>query len=366
MNTKNIQTFGISCGKVSECHAIIHADVLDGSFEKQLANVMAHKQTLLESDEGRGAVPVFMRFFVSDAANQASALRAAVGDEKCAVSIVEQPPLDGTKVALWLWLQTGVEVAGNSEFSVVRGGEYDQCFLASCKDSTGVTTSKAQMNHIFSDYGRMLAQEGMSVKDNSVRTWIYVQNIDVNYNGIVRARNEYFSRNGLTADTHFIASTGIQGRGENYNDYVSMDAYALKGIPEDKVQYLYAKEYLNPTYEYGVSFERGTCVHLSDRRYVFISGTASIDNKGEVLYIGNVRKQVERACVNVEALLAEAKCGFADVAQMIVYLRDPSDYDAVKAMYDEKFPNVPKVIVLAPVCRPTWLIEMECIAVKKN
>ena len=51
---------------------------------------------------------------------------------------------------------------------------------------------------------------------------------------------------------------------------------------------------------------------------------------------------------------------------MIVYLRDPSDYDAVKAMYDEKFPNVPKVIVLAPVCRPTWLIEMECIAVKKN
>ncbi|MBQ1836866.1 MAG: hypothetical protein II129_07480, partial [Paludibacteraceae bacterium] len=222
MNTKNIQTFGISCGKVSECHAIIHADILDGSFEKQLANVMAHKQTLLESDEGRGAVPVFMRFFVSDAANQASALRTAIGDEKCAVSIVEQPPLDGTKVALWLWLQTGVEVAGNSEFSVVRGGEYDQCFLASCKDSTGVTTSKAQMNHIFSDYGRMLAQEGMSVKDNCVRTWIYVQNIDVNYNGIVRARNEYFSRNGLTADTHFIASTGIQGRGENYNDYVSM------------------------------------------------------------------------------------------------------------------------------------------------
>ena len=104
MNTKNIQTFAISCGKVSECHAIIHADVLDGSFEKQLANVMAHKQTLLESDEGRGAVPVFMRFFVSDAANQASALRAAIGDEKCAVSIVEQPPLDGTKVALWLWL----------------------------------------------------------------------------------------------------------------------------------------------------------------------------------------------------------------------------------------------------------------------
>jgi hypothetical protein len=34
-------------------------------------------------------------------------------------------------------------------------------------------------------------------------------------------------------------------------------------------------------------------------------------------------------------------------------------------MFDEKFPNMPYVITLAPVCRPTWLIEMECMAVKK-
>ena len=51
---------------------------------------------------------------------------------------------------------------------------------------------------------------------------------------------------------------------------------------------------------------------------------------------------------------------------MIVYLRDPSDYEVVSAMYEEKFPNIPKVMVLAPVCRPSWLIEMECIAVRKN
>jgi hypothetical protein len=34
-------------------------------------------------------------------------------------------------------------------------------------------------------------------------------------------------------------------------------------------------------------------------------------------------------------------------------------------MFEEKFHNIPTVITLAPVCRPTWLIEMECIAVKK-
>ena len=45
-------------------------------------------------------------------------------------------------------------------------------------------------------------------------------------------------------------------------------------------------------------------------------------------------------------------------------LRDPADYPVVKAMYDERFPHTPKVITLAPVCRPGWLIEMECMGVK--
>ena len=39
---------------------------------------------------------------------------------------------------------------------------------------------------------------------------------------------------------------------------------------------------------------------------------------------------------------------------------------AVKSLFDERFPNIPTVITLAPVCRPTWLVEMECIAVKES
>ena len=33
-------------------------------------------------------------------------------------------------------------------------------------------------------------------------------------------------------------------------------------------------------------------------------------------------------------------------------------------MYDERFPDTPRVFVYAPVCRPGWLIEMECMGVK--
>ena len=67
---------------------------------------------------------------------------------------------------------------------------------------------------------------------------------------------------------------------------------------------------------------------------------------------------------NVEALLNEAECGFEDVGHMIVYLRDTADYAVVNKMFEERFPGVPKVIVHAPVCRPGWLIEMECMATK--
>ena len=51
---------------------------------------------------------------------------------------------------------------------------------------------------------------------------------------------------------------------------------------------------------------------------------------------------------------------------MIVYLRDVADYAIVSRMYDERFPNHPRIIVHAPVCRAGWLIEMECMAVQKQ
>lgn len=68
---------------------------------------------------------------------------------------------------------------------------------------------------------------------------------------------------------------------------------------------------------------------------------------------------------NVEALLFEADCNFDQVAHMLVYLRDMADYQVVKSMFDDRFPKTPKVFLQAPVCRPAWLIEMECMAVKE-
>jgi enamine deaminase RidA (YjgF/YER057c/UK114 family) len=228
------------------------------------------------------------------------------------------------------------------------------------------STAWMQMTDLFERYAEKLQAEGCQLENHCLRTWIFVQNIDVNYGGVVKARNEVFHDHHLTPQTHFIASTGICGRHADPKVCVMMDTYAVKGIRPEQVQYLYAPTHLNPTYEYGVSFERGTCVKYGDRRQVFISGTASINNRGEVVYPGDIRRQTERMWENVEALLAEAECDFSHVGQMTVYLRDLGDYAVVKRMFDERFPHTPKVILLAPVCRPGWLIEMECMAVKSE
>ena len=73
-----------------------------------------------------GAKPVFKRYFLSDSATQTDALFAiAEKQSECAVSVVEQPPLNGTKVALWAYLQTDVEIesAGNGMF-VAKHGDF--------------------------------------------------------------------------------------------------------------------------------------------------------------------------------------------------------------------------------------------------
>ena len=196
-----------------------------------------------------------------------------------------------------------------------------------------------------------------------MRTWFFVKDVDTQYKGLVVARKELFEQMGMTPDTHYIASTGIGGTPTIQASLVQMGCYTLlKENGKVEMKYLYAPTHLNKTYEYGVTFERGTTIGLTERRTTYISGTASINNRGEVVHVGDVVAQTHRMWENVEALLKEADMSMDDVMHMVVYLRDPADYEVVNRLYEQRFPKVPRVISLAPVCRPGWLIEMEVVA----
>jgi len=347
--------------EVREYHVMVHAASGRLTYAAQLEAVLNAYNQLIEGPL-KGARAVFKRYFLSDAANQADDIIVADVTD-CAKSIIQQAPLDGTKIALWCYLMTDVQTGlTKSGLYEARHGQFRHLWNGSAHNMAA--NSEYQTRLLFNEYNMQLLQEECTLEANCIRTWFFVNDVDLNYGGVVRARNQFFFTQGLTVHTHFIASTGIGGRQQDPNVLSQMDNYAIAGIKKEQIHYLYAPTHLNRTSDYGVSFERGTYIDYADRRQVFISGTASINNKGEVMYPKDIIKQTHRMWENVEALLAEAECTYEDVGEMVVYLRDTADYELVHELYEERFHGKPYVIVHAPVCRPGWLIEMECMAVR--
>ena len=348
--------------KVKEYHVMIHVEGRAETFQQQLQRLQQAEQQVRSGALLSSAQVVFKRYLLSDSTNQVPLIHDG---DACTISFIQQSPLDGSKLALWLYMVEGAEVvycADTFHSTVVRHNGYEHIWTMGMMNTKG--NSYDQTDALLDDYETLLDQKyGANIADNCIRTWFFVRDVDTNYAGLVVARRENFELHGLTSYTHYIASTGIGGSPSNTKALVQLGSYALTGIQPEQQQYLYALSHLNRTIEYGVTFERGTRVKYGDRSHLYISGTASIDNKGQVLHVGDVRQQTLRMWENVEQLLAEGGATYQDVAQIIVYLRDVADYPLVSKMFAERFPHTPYAITLAPVCRPTWLIEMECVAI---
>ncbi len=348
-------------GEVVEQHAILHVEPRGELFAGQFERIFQAEKCLLQLPHCSGAKCVFKRYFLSDATNQQPLVHF---DPDTSVSCIQQAPLDGSKVAAWLYLVHDMSVEHHDGLVIASHNGYKHLWKMGMHEHSG--DSACQTENLLTAYEELLQRFGATLADNCIRTWFYVRDVDTQYAGMVRARRENFLLQGLNPQTHYISSTGIGGLPADTRALIQLGTYALTGFEPRQQRYLYAKTHLNATYEYGVTFERGTALDYGDRRHVYISGTASINNKGEVVHVGDVVRQTQRMWENVQALLAEADTSFDDVAQMIVYLRDISDYEIVSQMFARRFPETPYIITHAPVCRPTWLIEMECVAIKQT
>lgn len=335
-----------------EAHCII-CPTARLAFTDQLNAVMEAERLLCDHF---GMKSVFKRYFLSDIANQAALLPA---NENCAVSIIQQPPLDGSKLSLWVVMEQNADFrqASDGIWEDSRGRIIQGDALVKGDDSRIET-----IDHL-SRFAAALRARGGSLAENCVRTWFMVHDVDRNYSGVVSGRNEIFNSEGLK--NHFIASTGIGGTPAG-NSLVAFNAIADLSLRSGQTTYIKGASHLNPTIEYGVAFERAAAVDYRDRRHVYVSGTASINNKGQVVHAGDVARQTTRMLENIEVLLAEAGCDKHDIVHLLVYIRDIADYGVVNAMFDELLPDVPRVILLAAVCRPAWLIETECIAIRRR
>jgi enamine deaminase RidA (YjgF/YER057c/UK114 family) len=316
---------------------------------------------------------VFRRIFVSDYQNQREAVLASPlcredPAHPVAVSIVQQPPLPAAKVALLAYhvVQTAPEIRRRLDghhLLIERNGLGHLWSTRLCAANTSPQVSAAgQTRAVFAALTDALAGRGGTLHDHCVRTWIYVRDVDVFYLDMVASRTELFERQGLTADTHYIASTGIEGACAHQFDVIAMDAYSLLGQGPGQMSYLNDFSRMCHTRDYQVTFERGTRIAYRDRAHHFISGTASIDRRGQVLHPGDVLAQLDRALLNVDAILRSGGTSIDAMMHLIVYLRDPSDFARVEARLKDRFPALPAIVVQGAVCRPDWLVEIEGIA----
>jgi enamine deaminase RidA (YjgF/YER057c/UK114 family) len=342
-----------------EVHAMFQIQNNSLTVEEQFGALASAVKRLLQSEYLSNCRPVMMRYFVSDAVNQAKFMPTQAD---VAVSIVQQPPLNGAKVCLWAYLVGNGHICSSGDNTVIlQRPNYKHIYTAGLLHGGYDETRETEL--IFEQYKARLNSLHCSLKDNCIRTWIYVQGVDLHYKGMVVARKRCFEDSMSPNATHYIASTGIEGKSICPEALILMDAYSISGVCPEQISYLKGLTHLNPTIEYGVTFERATAVDYGDRRHIYISGTASIDNRGAVVAPLQIQKQLDRVLENIQVLLKEGAASMHDIVQMIVYLRDTADYEIVNYTINSLCPDVPKVVVWAPVCRPEWLVEIECMAV---
>ena len=128
---------------------------------------------------------------------------------------------------------------------------------------------------------------------------------------------------------------------------------------------------LNEAYDYAKpsSFSRGMRIDLNGVTILLISGTASIDEHGKSVHIGDIRAQMQRTFQNLAGLLASEGASWHDIVRTTCYLRDiDRDYEVFNEERTRHFtelgldPLPASTCIQAHLCRPELPIEIEAIA----
>lgn len=122
-------------------------------------------------------------------------------------------------------------------------------------------------------------------------------------------------------------------------------------------------------YDKPSAFSRGMKVKHGNVVTLYISGTASVDEKGESVHIGDLEAQMDRMYHNVTLLLESDGADWHDVVRTTYYLRDiDRDYEEFNVCRCDFYRKVGLAYppastgVEARLCRPELLVEMEAIA----
>ncbi len=348
--------------------------------EHELASVELAYREIAGALAERGCVPVQERVFCDLAVcgaverARASAL-AAVGESwPVPATFVEGSPIGSSRIA-------GVHViAAQGRAEVVLDGGRAYGTLVETKTArvlglsdVGRLSAGRLAPGPAEDAGaalqaaeRLLSAEGFSFRDVA-RTWFYLRDILDWYGTFNAVRNAAFARMGLSGangNGKLPASTGIAGRNPR-GCWTTHDLLAIApgGGRAPEIRRLHNTKQ-NEATEYGSAFARASEVTLGDARYVFVSGTASIDDRGASVHLGDFEAQTVFTLGAVGALLRGAGASLQDVRQATAFLKHASDRAAYERVLERSgLEGLPLVAIAADVCRPELLFEIDATAV---
>jgi len=138
---------------------------------------------------------------------------------------------------------------------------------------------------------------------------------------------------------------------------------------------VHAVHTLNEAYDYQKpsSFSRALTLNLGGYKVMLISGTASVDEHGKSVHIGDFRAQCWRTFRNISELLKADSMNWHDIVRTSCYLRDMSrDYKDFNEVRNDFYtwlgldPLPASTGIQATICREDLLVEIEAIAVQQE
>jgi 2-iminobutanoate/2-iminopropanoate deaminase len=147
---------------------------------------------------------------------------------------------------------------------------------------------------------------------------------------------------------------------------------AVRHGPRVAKRAISAPDVLNEAHAYArpSSFSRGIRLELPGAAMLFLSGTASVDERGATVHEGDFAAQCLRTYRNLTRLLDQEGADWRDVVRTTCYLRDiERDYAAfnlVRTWFLASAgcdPLPASTAIQARLCRSGLLVEIEAIAV---
>ena len=209
---------------------------------------------------------------------------------------------------------------------------------------------------------------------NIYRFWNFIMDIDGNYPAFNKVRDAYFKKNSILK---FSAATGIEaeiGREKRIN--LGLEAIRPKESSLFRWETV-SSDMQSEAYDYlrevsgllsGPKFSRAVVLDFpaASQKKIYISGTSSVNRKGESIFPNDMEKNVEYVLQSFGHLLEKNGFSWNDLVSVYVYCKNKKAFEAFEKAYSSKKFNFSYNLAFTNICRGNFLFEIEGIAAKSS